>query len=44
MKQKDADHLEKLIAECEKIGYPELGSDLKKARITLESLGGGRGG
>eukprot|EP00106_Octopus_bimaculoides_P012627 XP_014780069.1 PREDICTED: uncharacterized protein LOC106876157 [Octopus bimaculoides] len=44
MKQKDASRLEKLIDECEETSYPELGSDLRKARITLESLGGGRGG
>ena len=36
--------LEKIIEECEEAGYPELVDDLRKARDTLEILGGGRGG
>lgn len=41
---KDIDSLEKAIADAEEAGYPELGSELRKARDTLEKLGGGRGG
>lgn len=40
----DIDSLEKAIADAEAAGYPELSSDLQKARDTLERLGGGRGG
>ena len=43
-KLKDKEGLERLIDEAEAAGYPELGSDLRKARKSLESLGGGRGG
>ena len=41
---KDREGLEQLIDEAEAAGYPELGSDLREARKSLESLGGGRGG
>ena len=41
---KDRQGLEDAIDECEDAGYPELGSELQRARTTLESLGGGRGG
>ena len=44
MRNKDKDALDAAIAEAEAAGYPELGSDLRKARDTLENLGGGRGG
>uniref|UniRef100_A0A0L8FP52 Uncharacterized protein n=1 Tax=Octopus bimaculoides TaxID=37653 RepID=A0A0L8FP52_OCTBM len=43
-KQKDRYALEKLIVELEAAEFPELGSDLRKARNTLKSLGGGLGG
>lgn len=42
--QKDKMALERAIIDCEEAGYPELGTDLRKARDTLETLGGGRGG
>ena len=41
---KDIDSLEKAITDAEAAGYPELGSELRKARDTLNKLGGGRGG
>lgn len=41
---RDRAALEKLIDEAEQAGFPELGTELSKARDTLESLGGGRGG
>lgn len=41
---KDIDQLEKAIEEAEAAGYPELGSQLREARDTLDTLGGGRGG
>ena len=41
---KDRAALEKAIRECEAAQFPELGSDLGKARDTLESLGGDRRG
>lgn len=41
---KDIDKLEKAIEDAENAGYPELGSKLRKARDTLDKLGGGRGG
>lgn len=41
---KDIDSLEKAISDAEAAGYPELGSDLRKARDSLDALGGGRGG
>lgn len=44
MRKKDTENLKKSIQECEEAGYPELASDLRKARDVLESLGGGRGG
>ena len=40
----DIDSLEKAIADAEAAAYPELASDLLKARDTLEINGGGRGG
>ena len=40
IKFKDIDSLEAAIEEAEAIGYPELGSDIRKARETLASLGG----
>lgn len=43
-RQRDKTELERLIDEAEDAEYPELGHDLRKARETLESLGGGRGG
>lgn len=44
IEKKNVEDLKSVIAECEQIGYPELGAELSKARDTLESLGGGRGG
>lgn len=41
---KDKISLEQLIDEAEAAGYSELGPDLREARKSLESLGGGRGG
>ena len=41
---KDVSALQSVIEEAEKAALPEVGSDLRKARDTLESLGGGRGG
>lgn len=43
-KAKDKEDLERLIDEAEAARYPELATDLRKARKSLESLGGGRGG
>lgn len=43
-KAKDKEDLERLIDEAEAAGYPELATDLREARKSLESLGGGRGG
>lgn len=40
----DKVELEKVIAECEAAGFPELSFELRKARRTLESIGGGQGG
>lgn len=40
IKLKDLDSLEAAIEEAEAIGYPELGSDIRKARETFASLGG----
>lgn len=42
--QKNVQGLERAIEECEAAVYPELGADLRKARDTLESLTGNRGG
>lgn len=44
VKEGDRKALEKLIIECEEAAYPELGSDLRRARHALGKLGGGRGG
>lgn len=44
IKSEDIDSLERAIADAEAAGYPELGSDLCKARKSLDNLGGGRGG
>lgn len=44
IRSKDIDKLEKAIEAAEAAGYPELGSKLRKARDTLDKLGGGRGG
>lgn len=44
IKESDRNALEKLILESEDTAYPELGADLRRARKTLEKLGGGRGG
>lgn len=44
IKSQDIESLEQAIADAEAAGYPELGSDLAKARDALEILGGGRGG
>ena len=44
IKSKDVDALSKAIQEAEEAGYPELGTELRKARDSLEALGGGRGG
>ena len=41
---KDVGSLQSLIKEAEQLALPEVSSDLRKARDTLESLGGGRGG
>lgn len=41
---KNVDNLNKAIEECETAGYLELSHNLKKARATLETLGGGYGG
>lgn len=43
-KNLDISALKSSIQECEEAGYPELGVELQKARDTLETLGGGRGG
>ena len=44
IKEMDKAGLEKAIAECEAAGFPELAFDLRNARQTLQSLGGGQGG
>ena len=44
LKGKGTKALEEAIQECEAASYPELSGDLQEARVTLESLGGGRGG
>lgn len=43
-KLKDKVALRQIIEDCEGLAYPELSWDLSKARDTLESIGGGRGG
>lgn len=37
---KDIDSLDAAIEEATAMGYPELGSDIRKARETLKSMGG----
>lgn len=44
LKEKDRFALEKIILQCEAAAFPELGSDLRRAREVLQDLGGGRGG
>ena len=44
IKAKNIQALEKAINLAEVAEYPELSSVLRKARDTLENLGGGRGG
>ena len=44
MERKSRPSLERAINEAEAAKYPELAYDLRQARDTLESLGGGRGG
>lgn len=44
VRRKDIASLEKAIADAEAAGYPEVATELRKARDTLENLGGGRGG
>lgn len=41
---KDIRSLQSVIGDAEAAAFPEVSSDLRKARDTLESLGGGRGG
>ena len=36
--------LDTAIAEAEAARYPEIASELRKARESLQNLGGGRGG
>lgn len=44
IQEKDRPNLEKVIFECEKAEYPELGWDLLDARETLKKKGGNYGG
>lgn len=44
MESRDKAELERLIDLAEEAEFPELGTDLRKARETLECLGVGRGG
>lgn len=44
IQRKSRPSLERAINEAEAARYPELAYDLRQARDTLESLGGGRGG
>lgn len=44
MKTEDRGNLERLIQECERTEYPEIGFDLQDARLLLKRLGGGYGG
>lgn len=44
VRKKTIPSLEKAIEECEAAGYPELGSELSRAREALKSLNGERGG
>lgn len=44
IRSKDPQALNDAIKKCEEAEYPELGSDVRRARDVLESLGGGRGG
>ena len=43
-REKDKASLERIIEGAERARFPELDPLLRKARDTLESLGGGRGG
>lgn len=43
-KSKDKEAIERLIDDAETAKYPELRPDLREARQSLESLGGGQGG
>lgn len=44
IRDKDLTQLDNAIRDCEAAAYPELSTDLRKARYTMESLGAGRGG
>ena len=44
IRQKDIKALDKAISEAETARYPEIASELRKARESLQKLGGGRGG
>lgn len=44
IKREDRPTLEKLIQECERTEYPEIGFDIQDARLHLKRLGGGYGG
>lgn len=41
---KDKPHLERVINECVASGFPELDTEVHKARDVLDILGGGQGG
>lgn len=43
-REKDKTSLERIIEGAEEASYPELDPLIRKARDTLETLGGGRGG
>lgn len=44
IQEKDLTKLDNAIRDCEAAAYPELSMDLRRARYTMETLGGGRGG
>ena len=44
IRQKDMKALDAAIADAEAARYPEIASELRKARESLQNLGGGRGG
>ena len=44
VQENDQPNLEKVIIECEKAEYPELGYDLLDARETYKKLSGSYGG